>query len=295
MLVLSGLHKLMVNTKSVVKNEMIVDVNFIAAFRKRIGVVRGMKMDLKFTVVTVVFNGQDVIQKTIESVLNQEYTPYEYLIFDGASKDRTLEMVNRYKEAFTEKGISYVVSSEKDTGIYNAMNKGVKAAKGDFISFLNAGDWYELDALKKVNDFYNEEPFEMTYGGIHYINPNGTITNKMSKLDKFLVSSRNWNHPSMFLKREIYQKHGFDEYFRTYADFNLYLKLRKNGTKIRVINQVITNFVADGVSTDTNFKKVLLRSREKYKAYRKSGFGRIYWIESYGWEIFKSVYFRIRS
>lgn len=295
MLVLSGLHKLMVNTKSVVKNEMIVDVNFITAFRKRIGVVRGMKMDLKFTVVTVVFNGQDVIQKTIESVLNQEYTPYEYLIFDGASKDRTLEMVNRYKEAFTEKGISYVVSSEKDTGIYNAMNKGVKAAKGDFISFLNAGDWYELDALKKVNDFYNEEPFEMTYGGIHYINPNGTITNKMSKLDKFLVSSRNWNHPSMFLKREIYQKHGFDEYFRTYADFNLYLKLRKNGTKIRVINQVITNFVADGVSTDTNFKKVLLRSREKYKAYRKSGFGRIYWIESYGWEIFKSVYFRIRS
>jgi glycosyltransferase involved in cell wall biosynthesis len=252
-------------------------------------------MNLKFTVVTVVFNAESVIRKTMESVLNQEYPPYEYLIFDGVSTDRTLEIADEYKELFFNKGIIFNVVSEKDTGIYNAMNKGVKAAKGDFISFLNAGDWYELDALKNINEFYNEDSFELTYGGLHYINPNGTVTNKMSKVDKFLISSRHWNHPSMFLKREIYQKYGFDEYFKAYADFNLYLKLRKNGTKIRVIDKVITNFVADGVSTDTNFKKVLVRSKEKYEAYRKSGFGRIYLIESYGWEIFKSIYFRIRS
>lgn len=252
-------------------------------------------MSLKFTVVTVVFNGEDVIRKTIESVLNQEYVPYEYLIYDGVSKDKTLEIANSYREAFAAKDITFVVKSEKDTGIYNAMNKGVRDARGDFISFLNAGDWYELDALKNINDFYNEESFELTYGGLHYINPNGTMTNKMSKLDKFPVSSRHWNHPSMFLKRDIYQRYGFDEYFRAYADFNLYLKMRKNGTKIRVIDKIITNFVANGVSTDTSFRKVLSRSKEKYEAYRKSGFGRLYWIESYGWEIFKSVYFRIRS
>lgn len=252
-------------------------------------------MKLNFTVVTVVFNGENVIRKTIESVLNQEYPPYEYLIFDGVSTDKTLEIVDGYKDAFAAKGISFVVTSEKDTGIYNAMNKGIKAAKGDFISFLNAGDWYELDALKDINDFYNVEPFELTYGGLHYINPNGTVTNKMSKLDKFPISSRHWNHPSMFLKREIYQEYGFDEQFSAYADFNLYLKLRKNGTKICVIDKVITNFVADGVSTDTNLKKVLSRAKEKYNAYRNCGYGRIYWIESYGWEIIKSIYFRIRS
>ena len=117
-------------------------------------------MNLKFSVVTVVFNGSSVIEKTIESVLNQEYEPYEYLIFDGKSTDNTLEIVNRYQDAFKQKGISFVVVSEKDTGIYNAMNKGVKAAKGDFISFLNAGDWYELDALKNVNAFYQEVVYE---------------------------------------------------------------------------------------------------------------------------------------
>lgn len=213
-------------------------------------------MNLKFTVVTVVFNGEAVIQKTIESVLNQEYAPYEYLIFDGQSKDNTLKIIDSYKEQFEKRGISFVVTSGKDTGIYNAMNKGVKAAKGDFISFLNAGDWYELDALKNINAFYQEEPFELTYGGLHYINPNGTVTNKMSKNDEHgIVTSRHWNHPSMFLTAELYKQNGFEETFPAYADFNLYLKMRKQGVKIRVINKVITNFVADGVSTNTNMKK----------------------------------------
>ena len=252
-------------------------------------------MGVKFSVVTVTYNAEKVVRKTIKSVLNQKYVPHEYCIVDGASSDRTLAIANEYKDVFAQKGIKYKVISEEDTGIYNAMNKGIKLAQGDFISFLNAGDWYEQDALKNVNDFYSEEPFELTYGGLHYINPNGSVTNKMSRMDSFPVSSRRWNHPSMFLKREIYEKYGFDEHFRTYADFNLYLKLRKDGTKIRVIDKVITNFVADGVSTDTNLKKVLSRSKEKYEAYRKSGFSRIYWIESYGWELFKAMYFKIRS
>ena len=252
-------------------------------------------MDLKFTVVTVVFNGKEVIAKTIESVLNQTNAPFEYLIFDGKSTDGTLEIVNSYKEKFAQKNIRYSVVSEKDTGIYNAMNKGVKAATGDFISFLNAGDWYEPDALQNINQFYDEEDFELTYGGLNYINPNGSITVKMSKYDMFPITSRHWNHPSMFLKREIYQKYGFDERFRAYADFHLYTKLRKTDIKIRVIPKIITNFPADGVSTDTNMSKVIARGKEKYSIYRDNGYGIIYWFESYGWEIMKSVYFRIKS
>lgn len=252
-------------------------------------------MDLKFSVVTVVFNGEEVIAKTIESVLNQTYAPFEYLIFDGKSTDGTLEIVNSYKEKFAQKNIRYSVVSEKDTGIYNAMNKGVKAAIGDFISFLNAGDWYEPDALQNINEFYNEEDFELTYGGLNYINPNGSITVKMSKLDKFPITSRHWNHPSMFLKREIYQKHGFDERFKAYADFHLYTKLRKTDIKIRVIQKIITNFPADGVSTDTKMSNVMARGKEKYRIYRDNGYNVIYWFESFGWEIMKSLYFRIKS
>lgn len=251
--------------------------------------------DLQFTVITVCFNAEKVIGKTIESVLSQSYNPYEYLIFDGKSTDKTVEIAQSYKDQFSAKGIQYIITSEKDTGIYNAMNKGVMAATGAFISFLNAGDTYLNDALLKVNKFYAKESFDLTYGGLNYINPNGTVTIKMSKMDKFLVTSRHWNHPSMFLRRDIYQRYGFDERFKTYADFHLYTKLRKTKIKIRVIPEIITNFPADGVSTDVNIKKVLSRGEEKYRIYRDNGYGRIYWLESYGWEILKSIYFRIKS
>ena len=252
--------------------------------------------NLKFTIVTVTFNAGESLVKTIESVLNQTYFPFEYLIFDGMSSDNTVEIAESYRDQFARKGVEYVITSEKDSGIYNAMNKGVKAAKGDFVAFLNAGDSYLADSLQKVNAFYKEEPFDLTYGGLNYINPNGTVTIKMSKLDKFPITSRHWNHPSMFLRREIYQKYGFDERFRTYSDFHLYTKLRKvQGLKIRVIPEIITNFPADGVSTDVRFSKVMARGKEKYSIYRDNGYGRIYWFESYGWEILKSLYFRIKS
>lgn len=252
-------------------------------------------MELSFTVVTVVFNGEKAIRKTIESVLNQQYAPYEYLIIDGMSGDRTVKIAEEYREDFDKKHIRYKVVSEKDSGIYNAMNKGIKLAEGDFISFLNAGDWYEFDALDNVNQFYNQAPFDLTYGGLHYINPNGSVTNKMSKLDKFPVSSRHWNHPSMFMRREIYQKYGFDERFKTYADFHLYTKLRKTNISIRVIPKIITNFSADGISTEVKMSEVLARAGEKYEIYRDNGYSRVYWLESYGWELFKAAYFKIRS
>ena len=254
-----------------------------------------MNSNLKFTVVTVTYNAESVIRKTIESVLDQSFSPYEYLLMDGASSDNTIQIAQEYAERFQEKGVRFRIQSEKDTGIYNAMNKGIGAATGDFISFLNAGDWYELDALEKVNTFYQEEPFDLTYGGLHYINPNGSVTIKMSKLDKFPITSRHWNHPSMFLRREIYQKYRFDERYRAYADFHLYTKLRKTDIKIRVIPEIITNFPADGVSTDVKFSKVLARAHEKYRIYRDNGYSVVYWLESYGWEIMKSMYFRLKS
>ena len=99
----------------------------------------------------------------------------------------------------------------------------------------------------------------------------------------------------MFLDRKIYSKYFFDEAFKSYADFNLYLKLRKDGTKIRVIDKIIANFVADGVSTDADMHNVLFRAKEKFAAYRQNGYSPVYWFESYGWELIKMIYFKIRS
>lgn len=251
--------------------------------------------DLKFTVITVCLNAENSIMKTIESVLNQNYLPFEYLIIDGLSKDNTITIAERYRDLFEQKGVRYSIYSEKDTGIYNAMNKGIRLASGDFVSFLNAGDSYLPDALSNINMFYHDEAFDLTYGGLNYINPDGSLTVKMSKPDRHYVTSRHWNHPSMFLRRDIYKKYGFNEKFRTYSDFDLYLKLRKDGIKIRVIPMILTNFVADGVSTDVRPQKVLRRAGEKYQAYRNNSYSHLYWFESYGWEIIKSLYFRIKS
>lgn len=253
-----------------------------------------MVKTLKFTVVTVALNAENVIKKTIESVLHQTLAPYEYIIIDGGSTDNTLKIINLYDDLFKKRNIIYKIISEKDNGIYDAMNKGITNSKGDFTSFLNAGDWYEKNALENINSHYNKEWFDLTYGGLHYIKPNGTIIDKMSRLDSFPVSSRHWNHPSMFLKTKIYKKYYFDTSFKAYADFDLYLKLRRKKVKIRVIDKVITNFVADGVSTNTNFNKVLSRAREKYLAYTHNGYSCLYWLESYGWEILKSLYFKVK-
>lgn len=252
-------------------------------------------MDLRFSVVTVVFNGGPVIKKTVESVLNQGYPPYEYIIVDGGSSDCTLAVAEAYRSAFDRRGIRYRIFSEADTGIYNAMNKGIRLSQGDYISFLNVGDWYEADALENVRMLYRSSPFELTYGGLYYRTRHGKMVRKMSKLDRFPVTSRHWNHPSMFLERRLYEKYGFDESFRIYADFDLYLKLRRDGVKIRINDQVITNFMADGVSTDTRISKVLIRAREKYRAYRHNGYSPVYFLEAYGWELFKMVYFKLRS
>lgn len=250
---------------------------------------------LKFTVVTVALNTEKVIEKTIGSVLNQTFLPYEYIIIDGASTDKTVEIANKYLDQFAQKKVKYSIISEKDSGVFNAMNKGIRLSTGDFISFLNAGDWYELDALQKIKSFYDEEPFELTYGGLHYIMLDGRVINKMSRMDHFLISTRNWNHPSMFLKREIYQKYGFGESFKTLGDFDLFLKLRKDGTKIRVIDDIITNYVADGLSTNPTLKLAFQRAAERYRVYRGNGYSRLYWVESYGWEFAKSLYLYIHK
>ena len=229
----------------------------------------------KITVITVGLNVENVIERTLKSVLEQTLPPYEYLIIDGASTDNSVQIARSFDSMFTQKGVKYTIISEKDKSVHNAMNKGLKFATGDFIAYLNAGDWYVPDALEKVVAFYKEEPFDLTYGGLHYIMPNGKIYNKMSRLDHFPVSSRNWNHPSMFLRRELYQ--------------------RRSGAKIRVMQEVITNYPTGGCSNNPSIKSSMERAAEKYRAYRKNGYSVVYWLESYGWELLKNVIMRIHG
>ena len=110
---------------------------------------------MKITIVTVCFNEELNISRTIESALNQTSSDFEYIICDGGSKDKTVEIARSYIGAFEKKGVKYIINSEKDKGIYDGLNKGIDLASEQYIYFLNAGDWFCSDNIveKVLNSF----------------------------------------------------------------------------------------------------------------------------------------------
>lgn len=239
------------------------------------------------SIVTVCFNSEKTIRKTIESVLNQTYKNIEYIIVDGLSKDNTLSIVEEYSNAFKEKGITYKMISEKDNGIYDAMNKGIKLATGKFIALLNSDDWYESNAVETVVKTYEEEPFDMFYADIRIYKNDGSEMIKRSKHSKY-ATSRGWNHPTSFISKEIYDKM---QYKATgiYDDFDLLLRIKKAGYKIVIKNEVIANFCFGGASNSKSFKACKQRFTDRYRAYRDNGYSRLYVFECFMMEAAKFI------
>ena len=116
---------------------------------------------MKVSIITIAFNSEQIIAKTLESVLQQNIPELEYIIIDGASKDRTLEVVETYRGAMEKKGINFRVYSEPDEGIYDAMNKGISLATGEIIGLINSGDWYENATIKKVIDTFESNDSDL--------------------------------------------------------------------------------------------------------------------------------------
>jgi glycosyltransferase involved in cell wall biosynthesis len=112
---------------------------------------------MKISIITVNYNGAETLKKAIESVLEQTYDNVEYIIIDGKSDDNSIKIIASYQDLFRKKGYIYKYISEKDNGIYDAMNKGLKIATGDIIGILNSDDWYEVDALE-ICLVYNRIP-----------------------------------------------------------------------------------------------------------------------------------------
>ena len=127
-------------------------------------------MTKKVSVITVCFNAEASIGNTLKSVLDQTYTDYEYVIVDGASKDNTLKIIEDYKAGFEAKGIKITVISEKDNGIYDAMNKAVKYCSGEWLIYLNADDSLaDQDVLKDMFETKDYEGFDVVYGGSYTV------------------------------------------------------------------------------------------------------------------------------
>lgn len=243
---------------------------------------------MKVTVITICFNSEAVIKKTIESVLNQTYTDVEYLIIDGASKDKTVEIAESYKDAFAEKGIEYKIFSEPDKGIYDAMNKGIAKATGELVGLINSGDFYEPIMIETAVKAYEEKPYDIFYGDINLIKDNGQIIVKKSKYDK-LPTSRHWNHPTMVVRKAYYDEIGAYKCEGIHDDFEFFLRARKKNARITIKNVTLANFITGGTSNQKSFRQCKKRCKDRYKAYRDNGYGIWSWFECVGIEIAKFI------
>lgn len=244
---------------------------------------------MKFSIVTICYNSEAVIRKTIESVLGQDYTgPVEYLIIDGASKDKTVEIAKEYKKLFEEKGYDYIITSEPDKGIYDAMNKGIRKSTGDIVGIINSGDWYEPIALSTVAKTHKEEHFDMFYADINLVKSNGSVIVKHSRKN-VIVSSRHWNHPTSFVMKKVYDELGAFRCEGIHDDFEFLLRVKKAGKIIAIRNVVLANFMTGGTSNQKSFKKSIRRIKDRYKGYRVNGYSPLYIIECVGIEAAKAI------
>ncbi len=240
------------------------------------------------SIITVCFNSEKTIRKTIESVLGQTYSNIEYLIIDGASQDGTVGIAKEYEEKFRQKGYIYRIVSEKDHGIYDAMNKGIRLATGELIGIINSDDWYEPAIVQTAVETYKSTGYDMFFADINLVREDGSIIVKRARMDKF-PSTRNWNHPTTFITKKTYEEVGLYSCENIYDDYDLVLRIRRAGKKIEICNKVLANFRTGGVSNEKSLKKCLKRCGIRYRNYRKNGYSRLAIIECIAMEFAKLI------
>ena len=229
----------------------------------------------KITVITACFNAAANIETCINSILSQNYKNIEIVIVDGLSTDNTMEIVNRYRDRID------VVISEIDTGIYDALNKGIKIATGDVISFLHSDDFFASNTvLAEVASIFSEnKSVSSVFGDLQYVSSrdcNRVI--RHWKSSSFKIDALFWGwmppHPSLFVKKIWYEKISyFDTTLKISADYLSILKLFSDPSfKSIYISKVLIKMRTGGIS-NKNASMILLKSKEDLKAIRECNVG----------------------
>lgn len=222
---------------------------------------------IKFTVITCTFNAESVLQRTLDSVKKQTYCNIEHLIIDGVSKDKTLAMVKTYKHK-TETGENaheIVVYSEPDKGLYDAMNKGIDRATGDYLIFLNAGDVFPSeDTLEYVEGCVGEgeEMPGVLYGDTDIVNNDGRFLRhrRLSPPVHLTWRSFKWGmlvcHQSFYARADIAKQIHYNLDYRFSADVDWCIRIMKESAHrklpLRNVNVVVTNFLDGGMTTQNH-------------------------------------------
>lgn len=202
---------------------------------------------MKVSIITPCFNSEKTIRNTIESVLNQTYRNIEYILIDGGSTDRTLQIIEEYRSQF---GGRMKVVSEKDKGIFDAMNKGLRLSKGSLIGIINSDDFYEPDAVEKITGSMTGDIYQVIYGYCRLLRADrraGLLKNRHENLAKEMIP-----HPTCFVTRKVYCDFGmFLTVFRIANDYEFMVRLyQSKKVTFTQVKQIIANFRLGGASDD---------------------------------------------
>lgn len=224
------------------------------------------------TVVTVVYNGEKFLEETILSVINQSYDNVEYIIIDGGSTDGTLDIIKKYEHA-----IDYWIS-EKDKGIYDAMNKGISLSLGSLIGLINADDWYENDTFQKISKNYNRN--SLIYGKLKsYLIDGRTLIHDISVPKKREEVKISTVHPTVFLSHDLYKRVGlFDTRYKITSDYDLMIRMYLANANIIKVDKVFANFREGGISSNGAGLKEGFQIAKKHE-FRKSALLRKYLLD----------------
>lgn len=224
---------------------------------------------LKLSIITVCYNAEEYIEKTMQSVLVQSYDNIEYLIIDGLSTDRTLDIVKEYQKKYN----NIRLVSEKDTGIYNAMNKGASYATGEYIYFLNCGDLFFNDkTVEQVMSKIEKDAPDILYGDIdidYRTHKKRILYAERKRLRKLWIAlGITVCHQAVFAKTVLVKERGFDESFKLWADQEWMMHQLMKKIDIQTINMPVCIYDGFGASASTdNLEQVFIESDRITKKY----------------------------
>lgn len=222
---------------------------------------------MKISIITPVYNAANTLEKTIQSVIFQKLrSQLQYIIIDGGSTDGSIEIIERYLDKID------IFISEKDQGVYDAMNKGISHATGDIIGIINADDWYNDGVLEIVeNTFIAEPDISIIYSPIkNYINGSYISTFMPGSLDN-LVFKFTLNHPSCFIKKSVYERIGlFNLTYSMSADYDFIFRAYISGEKFHLVNTPLASYSLNGMTGQLKNKlTMILESSRVASAYVK--------------------------
>ena len=221
------------------------------------------KKNPTFTVVTVCYNAEKLISETIESVKQQTLHDYEYILMDGGSTDSTLSIAEANKNDFLNLGINFIVVSEKDSGIYNAMNKAIKMAAGEWIIFMNCGDlFYSNNILEIVREQLKNNACDILIGDI-VIKNNDLYKYKKAKFID-LHHEIDICHQSTFTKTALLKERNYAEKYKLAADREFFCHVVASGGKVFVWHMPLAIYLEGGASAGAKGHKEILDINDKY-------------------------------